>query len=298
MPSVSTLSPRALAQALLACFSWSLFPLYFALLHEVSPFEVVAWRVLFALPCCAAALAVLRQGEDVLQALRSPRMLGTLALSGLLIGVNWLVYVLAVMEGHVLAASLGYYICPLVNVLSGAVFLRERLSRRRGTALALAAIGVAMLARDALPTLWISTTLALSFGGYALTRKLAPVSALSGLTVETLVLALPAIGLLAWQATGAAGLGIGASLRIDLLLAGAGPLTALPLLLFASAARKLDLSVLGFLQFVTPSGLFLIGFFAFGEPLRPVQALCFLFIWAAIAVFCWDLLAQRRTVPA
>ncbi|SFF75028.1 chloramphenicol-sensitive protein RarD [Novosphingobium sp. CF614] len=298
MPSSpsSRLAPRlnGLLQALGANLIWALFPLYFALLRAVSPFEIVAWRVLFALPFCLAMILMLRQGGELRRVLADRRTIGALALSGLLIGINWLVYVVAVMQGHVLAASLGYYINPLVNVLTGTIFLRERLSRLQWIAVALAAVGVALLARDALPTLWISLTLALSFAGYGLTRKLAPVDSLPGLTVETLVLLVPALGLLAWQAAGPAGLSMGAAPGISLLLACAGVLTGTPLLLYAGAARRLDLSVLGFIQFMTPTGLFLLGLFAFHEPLRPVQLFCFLFIWTAIAVFCWDLLSRRR----
>jgi chloramphenicol-sensitive protein RarD len=201
------------------------------------------------------------------------------------------------MEGHVLAASLGYYINPLVNVLAATVFLHEKLTRRQWIAVALAAIGVALLAQGALDTLWISLLMAFSFAGYGLVRKLVPVDALPGLTVETIVLLVPGLGLLAWQAATPQGLMMGSSLRLDLLLACAGPLTAIPLMLFASAARRLDFSVLGFIQFVTPTGLFVLSVFVFGEPLRPVQMVCFLFIWTAIAVFCWDILSRRRQAP-
>lgn len=287
-----------LPQALGAYAVWSLFPLYFALLHAVAPFEVVVWRLLFTLPFCLASVLIFRQGAALKTALTTPRVLGALALSGLLIGANWLIYVIAVMEGHVLAASLGYYINPLVNVLAGTIFLRERLSRLQWTAVGLAAIGVAMLAGGALDTLWISMGIALSFAGYGLVRKLAPVESLPGLTVETLVLLIPALGLLGWQAPGPAGLAMGQSLNISLLLACAGIVTGIPLLLFAGAARKLDFSVLGFIQFVTPTGIFLLGLFVFGEPLRPVQIFCFLFIWTAIAVFCWDLLSRKRKAAA
>ncbi|WP_334182887.1 EamA family transporter RarD [Novosphingobium sp.] len=294
MQTASSRRSGGLAQAFGAYFIWCLFPLYFAALHAVSPFEVVAWRLLFTLPFCLVMVAVLRQGAQLRAALGNPRILGALALSGLLIGTNWLVYVIAVMEGHVLAASLGYYINPLVNVLAGTLFLRERLSRMQWTAVGLAAIGVAILSWGALDTLWISMGLALSFAGYALVRKLTPVESLPGLTVETLVLLVPALGMLIWQGTSPAGLAMGQSLTTSLLLACAGIVTGIPLLLFAGAARKLDFSVLGFIQFVTPTGVFLMGLFVFGEPLKPIQVFCFLFIWTAIAVFCWDLLSRRR----
>lgn len=286
-----------LPHALGAYAIWSLFPLYFALLKAVSPFEVVVWRLLFTLPFCLVMVLVLRQGAQLRTALTNRRVLGALALSGLLIGSNWTIYVVAVMQGHVLAASLGYYINPLVNVLAATLFLGEKLTRRQWIAVSLAAIGVGLLALGALDTLWISLMLALTFAGYGLTRKLAPVDALPGLTVETLVLLPFALAILAWRAATPEGLAIGSSLRLDLLLAFAGPLTGVPLLLFAGATKRLDFSVLGFIQFVTPTGVFLLGLFAFHEPLKPVQLVCFLFIWAAIAVFCWDLLSRRRRAP-
>lgn len=293
---MSTLQSRrsgGLPQALGAYLIWCLFPLYFALLHTVSPFEVVAWRLLFTLPFCLIIVIATRQGAQLRTALGNRRIVGALALSGVMIGTNWLVYVIAVMQGHLLATSLGYYINPLVNVLAGTIFLRERLTRLQWLAVGLAATGVAILAQGALDTLWISLVLALSFAGYGLTRKLAPVDPLPGLTVETLVLLIPALGMLGWQASSPQGLAMGSSLRIDLLLACAGPLTGVPLMLFASAARRLDFSVLGFIQFVTPTGLFAFSLFVFHEPLRPVQLVCFLFIWTAIAVFCWDLISRR-----
>ncbi len=283
-----------LLHAIGAYFIWCLFPLYFALLREVPPFEVVAWRLLFTLPFCLVIAIILRQGSQLRAAISQPRIVAALALSGLLIGSNWLVYVIAVMQGHVLAASLGYYINPLMNVLAGTLFLRERLSRLQWLAVILASAGVAILARDALDTLWISLALALSFCGYGLTRKLAPVDALSGLTIETLVLLVPALGLLAWQAGTPDGLAMGSSLKLDLLLPWAGVLTGVPLLLFAAAAQRLEFSTLGFIQFLTPTGLFLMSLFVFHEPLRTTQAVCFLFIWAAIAAFCWDILSRRK----
>ncbi|HKT85145.1 MAG TPA: EamA family transporter RarD [Novosphingobium sp.] len=284
-----------LPYAIGAYLIWCLFPLYFALLRGVSAIEVVAWRLLFTLPFCLVMIVILRQGPQLRAAIIRPRVVAALALSGLLIGTNWLAYVIAVMHGHVLAASLGYYINPLMNVLAGTLFLRERLSRLQWLAVALAAIGVAILAWDALDTLWISLTLALSFCGYGLTRKLAPVDALPGLTIETLVLLGPALGLLAWQAGTPAGLGMGSSLELNLLLPWSGVLTGVPLLLFAAAARRLEFSTLGLIQFLTPTGVFLIGLFLFHEPLKTTQAVCFLFIWTAIAAFCWDLLSRRKS---
>jgi chloramphenicol-sensitive protein RarD len=276
---------------------WGLIPLYFRLLHDVPPFELVGWRVIFTIPVCLILVALLRQFGEVRRALTTPRTLAALAVSAMLIGANWLVYVIAIATGHVFAASLGYYINPLMNVLAGTLFLHERLSHRQWIAVALATVGVGILAWGALNTLWISMGLAVSFCGYGLVRKLAPVESLPGLAVETLVLIVPALALIGWQATQPAGIALGHSPVLDITLASAGIVTGVPLLLFATAARRMDYSTLGFVQFLAPTLVFLLGLFVFHEPLRPVQLASFVMIWAAIAVFCWDLLRNRKPVP-
>jgi chloramphenicol-sensitive protein RarD len=273
---------------------WGLIPLYFRLLHDVPPFELVGWRVIFTIPVCLLLVAALRQFGEVRRALTTPRTLAALAVSAMLIGANWLIYVIAIASDHVFAASLGYYINPLMNVLAGTLFLQEKLSRRQWLAVALATIGVAVLAWGALNTLWISMGLALSFCGYGLVRKLAPVESLPGLAVETLVLIIPALGFIGWQAAQPAGISLGHSMVQDITLALAGVVTGVPLLLFATAARRMSYSTLGFVQFLAPTLVFLLGLFVFHEPLRPVQLASFVLIWAAIAVFCWDLLSARR----
>lgn len=272
---------------------WGLIPLYFRLLHAVPPFELVGWRVIFTIPVCLVLVAGLRQFGDVRRALATPRTLALLTLSAFLIGTNWLIYVYAIATDHVLAASLGYYINPLMNVLAGTVFLQERLSGRKWLAVGLAAVGVAILAGGALNTLWISMGLATSFCAYGLVRKLAPVESLPGLAVETVVLIVPAVALIGWQASQPAGISFGHSPMLDATLAMAGIVTGVPLLLFAIAVRRMSYSTLGFVQFLAPTIVFLLGLFAFHEPLRPVQLASFLLIWAAIAMFCWDLLSTR-----
>jgi chloramphenicol-sensitive protein RarD len=289
--------PSGLPHAIGVYLIWGMIPLYFRLLHEVPPFELVGWRVIFTIPVCLILVALLRQFGDVRRALTTPRTLGALAVSAVLIGGNWLIYVIAIATDHVLAASLGYYINPLMNVLAGTVFLHERLSPRKWVAVGLATIGVGVLAWGAIDTLWISMGLALTFCAYGLVRKLAPVESLPGLTVETLVLIIPALALIGWQAMRPAGISLGHSAALDATLAVAGIVTGVPLLLFATAARRMSYSALGFVQFLAPTLVFLIGLFVFHEPLRPVQLTSFLMIWAAIAVFCWDLLSARRSTP-
>lgn len=290
--------PSGLPAAVAAYLIWGLFPLYVKLLHAVPPLEFICWRILFTLPICLAIIAVRRQGADLLAGLRSPKVLGTLLASAVLIGSNWLIYVMAVQSDHLLAASLGYYINPLLNVLLGTVFLRERLSRLQWLAVGVAAVGVAALAWGARDMLAISLSLAGTFGLYGLVRKVAPVGSLPGLTIETLLLALPAVIALSIIRSDGTALHFGHDLSLSLLVAGSGIATAVPLLLFALAARRMDYSALGFVQFIAPTIVFVFGLTIFDEPLRPVQLACFVLIWAAIAVFTWDLLAKRRAAAA
>lgn len=272
---------------------WGLLPLYLWLVQDVPPFEFVGWRIIFTLPVCLLFIAMRRQGAELLCALADRRILLALGLSALLIGGNWLVYIAAIAEGHIYAASLGYYINPLVNVLIGTIFMGERLTRRQWIAVALAGAGVAALFGGALTTLWISLTLALSFALYGTVRKLVPVGAVPGLTIESALLFLPAAGLAAWYAQGPQGFSFGTDWAFSALISLAGVLTAVPLLMFAVAARRMDFSTLGFVQFLSPTLVFIIGLTMFEEPLKPAHLASFIAIWCAIAVFSWDLFARR-----
>ncbi|HCI61441.1 MAG TPA: EamA family transporter RarD, partial [Erythrobacter sp.] len=222
---------------------------------------------------------------------------GLLALSATLIAVNWVVYVWAIQNGQVYAASLGYYINPLVNVLLGTVLLGEKLSRPQWAAVGLAGIGVSLLAAGALTTLWISLTLALSFGSYGLIRKQLDVGSVPGLTIESALLLLPSLAV-AWYYAQTQGSSFAVSTELSLAIMAGGVVTAFPLLLFAIAARKLPYSMLGFIQFLAPSIVFVLGLTVFGEELKPVQAACFACIWAAAAIFVWDLVARTRKPAA
>jgi len=277
--------------ALAAYALWGLLPLYLHALDRVPPLEFVGWRTVCTLPVCLIIVLATRQGGALIAALTNPRQLAALGLSALLIGANWTIYVLAIEHGHVFAASLGYYINPLLNVLIGTLFLGERLGGRRKIAVALATAGVAVLAAGAWQTLGLSLTLAASFASYGLLRKKIPVGALPGLTIEAGLLTLPAMALIAYS-HGPAGI----AMRGDqaLLLSASGVITAVPLLLFTYAAQRMDFSALGFAQFSTPTLGFLLALFYFHETLHPVQLASFVLIWAAIAVFCWDLWARGR----
>lgn len=291
-------TPSGLAPAIAAYTIWGFLPVYLLLVRSVPPFEFVGWRIIWTLPICLMIIGLRKQGPDLRAALADRKSLLVLTGSALLVGTNWLVYVWAIQRGEVLAASLGYYINPLLNVLLGTLLLRERLNRRQWVAIALAATGVAMLLGGALTTLWISLTLATSFSLYGLLRKQVAVGSLPGLTIESTILLPPAIAIAAWYAASPAGSSFGHDLSLSLAIVVGGLVTAVPLLLFAVAARRMDYSVLGMIQFIAPTIVFVLSLTMFDQPLRPVQLTCFALIWLALAVFVWDLLARRRVASA
>ena len=290
----TTTRKNGLPLALVAYTVWGFLPLYIGLLRAVPAFELVAWRVIFTVPLCLVIAAVRHQLGEVARALRDWRLLRLLLASALLIAINWVVYIASVNNGHIYAASLGYYINPLVNVVLGTVFLGERLNRLQWGAVVVAAIGVGILLAGARDTLAISLALGLSFALYGLVRKVAPLGSLPGLTIEAVLLLPLAVATTFWFAHGNGVSSFGHEPRTSLLLVGAGVLTAVPLLCFALAARRMDLSTLGFVQFLSPTIAFILGLTVFHEPLRPVQLASFVLIWAAIALFSWDLLRRRN----
>ena len=270
---------------LTAYLIWGVMPLYFKLLAEVGPAEIVAHRILWSLVFLGVLVALWRRWAAIRAAAATGTVLVTLIVTALLIAVNWLVYIYAVVSGHVLEGSLGYYLNPLVNVLFGVVLLKERLSRAQAFACLLAGAGVAVLAAGAGQGLWISLTLAISFASYGFLRKIVSVDALEGLWVETAILAPVALVYLIWlQATGTGQFGrLGTDVDAYLVLGGA--VTATPLLLFTAAARRLPYSTLGFLQYIAPSLQFLLAVAAFGEHFSRAHAICFGAIWTALVIF-------------
>jgi chloramphenicol-sensitive protein RarD len=272
---------------------WGVLPLYFKLLAELLPSEIVAHRILWSVLFLAVLATILRRWPAIRAAFASPHVLRLLLASALLIGANWLVYIWAVLNGHVLEGSLGYYLNPLVNVLLGVVLLKERLNRAQIAAVALAAAGVAVLAVGAGDGLWISLTLAGSFAFYGYLRKVAPVESLEGLAVETVLLAPLALGWVLWLgAQGEAHFPLDAATNLLVVLAGA--VTAVPLLLFAGAARRLPYSTLGMLQYIAPSIQFLLAVLVFGERLTSAHIACFSAIWTALLIFALDGLRTGR----
>jgi len=283
-----------LAAALATHAIWGSMPVYLLLVKSVPAVEYVAWRILFTLPLCGAIVAWRKAGDEVRAVLRDRRAMLTLLASATLIAVNWFLYVWAIDSGHVYAASLGYYVLPLLMMLLGLLVLGEKLTRVQWMAVALAACGVAVLAAGALTTLWVSLSLALTFGLYGLLRKTVNAGSLAGLTVESLILAPVALAVVGWFAAQPAGSALSHGPLLALAVAFGGPMTAVPLILFAFAARRLPYTVMGFLQFTSPTIVFLLGLLVFGEELNPAQLACFVAIWCAALLFVWDILRGAR----
>ena len=290
--------PSGLAPALGAYLIWGFLPLYLMLVKSVPPFEFVAWRIIWTLPLCLLIVAFRRQFGELLGALKSPRSLLALLASSVLIAVNWFVYIWAIMAGEVYATSIGYYLNPLVNVLLGTLVLGEKLSRRQWIAVAIAAVAVALLAAGALTSLWISLCLGVSFALYGLVRKQVQVGSLPGLTIESAILLPVAGGIALWYAASPAGSAFGQDAGLSALIVFSGVVTAVPLLLFAIAARRMDYSTLGFLQYIAPTIVFFLGLFVFEQPLAPVKLISFVLIWIAVAIFASDLWARRKAASA
>jgi chloramphenicol-sensitive protein RarD len=276
---------KGILSAALAYVIWGLFPLYFKLLSDIAPLEVLVHRVLWSLLFLLGVLAMRRQWHWLKQARSQPRLLGVSAISATLLSANWLTYIWSVTNGHVIEASLGYFITPLVNVLLGYTVLHERLRKAQWAALALAAAGVLWLAWQGGRFPWIAVVLACTFGGYGLMRKTAPLGPLEGLTLETMLLTPLALGLGTWGLWKGVGGFPTQSTLTNAMLIGIGPVTAIPLLLFAAGARRISMSTLGLLQYLGPSIQFVLGLWLFKEPFSGARAVGFGLIWAALVVY-------------
>ncbi|WP_449409212.1 EamA family transporter RarD [Microbacterium maritypicum] len=276
---------------------WGVLPLYFLLLTPTGPWEVVAWRVLLSLVFCVILLTVMRGWAAFRVIIRQPRLLGWTALAGLLIYVNWQVFLIGTLTGHVLETSLGYFINPITTVLLGVFVLKERIRRLQWTAIGIAAVAVVVIVVLYGSFPWIALSLTASFGLYGLIKKkIGPaVDAVSGLTLESFWLIPIAVVQLVLVATTPEGITMGANGPWHAaLLAFAGVATAVPLLLFAAGARRIHLTVIGMIQFITPVMQFLIGAVVLGEPMPLERWIGFVLVWVAIAVFVTDLLLAAR----
>ncbi|USI74847.1 EamA family transporter RarD [Sphingomonas morindae] len=275
---------------------WGALPLYLHLLSAVPPAQVLAHRILWSLLLLGAIVLLGRRLAAIRAAARGATLLA-LAASATLIAGNWFIYIWSVANHHMIEASLGYFVTPLVNVLLGLALLGERLGRLQGLAILLAAAGVAALVAAGGGALWITLGLAFTFSIYGVIRKRVAIDALGGLTVETLLLAPLALALLLLaRHQGDAAFGTGT--RLDLLLVLAGPVTAVPLLMFAAAARRLRYATMGVLQYIAPTLQFLEAVLLFGEPVRRVDLIGFALIWAGCALYAGASLAGARTARA
>jgi len=293
---------RGVAYATAAYLFWGLSPLYWKLLAAVPSRELLAHRVVWCALLLTGLLVFRRRLGELRAVLRSGGGLGTLLVTTVLIAANWYLYIWAVNHDRVLAASLGYYINPLVTVLLGMVVLRERLSRWQWASLGLAAVGVAVMVARVGEVPWLSLAMAVTFAFYSLLRKRVAAGPAAGLLVETALLSPVALGylLVAAGAGGAFGRGVGGfgPLAAGLLLAASGAITALPLLWFTHGARLLPLSTVGLLQYLAPSAQFLLAVFVYGEPFAAGHLAAFVCIWAALALFTADVRRRYRRSAA
>lgn len=272
---------------------WGCFPLFFALFQNVPAYEILFHRIIWSCVFLAVVITFLRRWRPVKVALKEPRKLGRVMGCAILIATNWGLYIYAVETHHVLQASLGYFLTPLVSVALGMLVLREKMTRLQGAAVVLAGCGIPLqlILLGSVP--WISLVIATTFGTYGLLRKQVALDGLSGLFVETLLL-LP-IGLMALAALDYADM---SHFTVDagttFLLVASGVITALPLLAFAGAARRLKLSTVGFLTYINPTLQFLIALFVFGEPIGQIQMISFVMIWTASALYSWSAWQSRE----
>jgi chloramphenicol-sensitive protein RarD len=278
---------RGLIYAFSAYGAWGVFPLYFKAIRAVDAPEILAHRVAWSAIFLAGLVTVQRRWREYARAFGSVRSVAIYAASTALVTTNWLLYIWAVVSGHVLDASLGYFMNPLVNVLLGAIFLRETLRPRQAMAVGLAAIGVLLLVLRAGRFPSLALALAFSFGGYGFVRKRAAIDPIVGLLVETSLISPLAAGLIAlraWQGTG----GLGRDTATTVLLVMAGVITAVPLIWFAHGVRNLRLATMGLIQFMTPTLQFLFAVLLFHEPFTNAHAIAFCCIWASLIVYTSD----------
>jgi chloramphenicol-sensitive protein RarD len=293
----ATETARGVLYAFAAYATWGITPLYFKSVNGVAPLEVLAHRIVWSLALLLLIALITRRVARVWRVFRQPRLVGTLALTTLLITSNWPVYIYAVQQGEVLQTSLGYFINPLISVLLGSIFLGERLRPLQWFSVLLAAAGVMVMSISIGHLPWISLFLAISFALYGYLRKQAPVAPLEGLAVETLLVFVPALCYLLFRSWTGQGSFLSGQPRLDLLLPLAGPATTLPLLLFAAAALRLRLVTIGLMQYLSPTLQFLLAVFVFREPFGEAQLASFILIWSGLALQVCDVLFRLAHPP-
>lgn len=287
---------KGMLSGIAAYAMWGFFPIYWKLLHDVPALQLLGHRIVWSFLLLLAVILVTHQWADFRLQLNA-RMFKVYLIAALLIGINWLTYVWAVNEGFIVETSLGYFINPLLSVLMGVIFLRERLRAGQWIPVGLAAIGVAYLTFAYGRPPWIALLLAFTFGFYGLVKKLAPLGSVFGLGLETGILFLPALVYLGWEQTGTSAAFLHSGLTADLLMIGAGVVTTIPLLMFATAAKQIPLTMIGILQYLAPTIQFLIGVFLYKEPFDASRLIGFGLVWLALIIF-WveNFLAMRAPV--
>ncbi|TGQ83343.1 EamA family transporter RarD [Mesorhizobium sp. M8A.F.Ca.ET.173.01.1.1] len=285
---------RGFLLALGAYLLWGLLPFYMKAVAHLPLAEVIAHRIVWSVPIAAAVLVWAGRTADFKAAIRSPRTIAMAALTAALISVNWGIYVWAIAVDRTVETALGYYINPLVNVVVGALLLGERLDRLQIAAVALAAVAVAVLTIDGGKLPWVSLALAFSFAAYGFFRKTLPIGPSQGFLLEVLLLSVPALGYIVFLIATGQDHFVSSNGTDTALLIGCGPVTAVPLLLFAFGAKLLRLSTIGIMQYIAPTMVFLIAVLIFDEPFGTTQAIAFALIWAALAIYSWSMLATAR----
>ncbi len=280
-----------------AYVSWGVLPIYWKWLHHVPALQLISHRILWSFFALAVVILLTQRWKEFRQAVFAPGVLRLYTAAALLIGINWLTYVWAVNAGHIVETSLGYFINPLLSVLIGVIFLHEHLRPRQWVPLGLAVAGVLFLtfAYGSLP--WIALTLAFSFGLYGLVKKIAPLGSLYGLTLETGILLIPAFCYLLYSDKIGSGAFLHTGTSSDFLMIGAGLVTTIPLLMFASATQRISLSLVGILQYISPTLQFLIGVIIYKEPFTHIQFIGYSIIWVALILFAAEGYLTYRAKP-
>jgi chloramphenicol-sensitive protein RarD len=285
---------RGILYAIGAYVLWGMFPAYWKMLQHVPAIQLIAHRVFWSFLLLVMFIFLTKKGDQFAQSVRKPGVLRIYFAAALLIGINWGVYVWAVNAGYIVETSLGYFINPLISVLLGVVFLRERLRPLQWLPIALAAAGVIYLTVNYGKLPWIALTLATSFGIYGLVKKTAPLNSINGLTLETGILFMPAVILLVLGEINGEGAFLHTGLRSDLLMFGAGFATTIPLLLFSSAAQLIPLSMVGILQYIAPTLQLILGVLVYQEPFSQTQWVGFGMVWLALAIYSYEGFRHRR----
>lgn len=277
-----------------AYVAWGFFPIYWKFLHHVPAIQLIGHRIIWSCLLLIVFILITKQWDEFRKTINA-KVIRIYTIAAILIGINWLVYVWAVNASFIVETSLGYFINPLLSVLMGVVFLKERLRMAQWIPVVLAAIGVTYLTfvYGRLP--YIALSLAFSFGLYGLVKKLSPLGSLYGLTIETGILLVPALGYLLFVEANSTAAFLHTGIPSDLLMIGAGFITTIPLLMFASAARSIPLWVVGLLQYIAPTLQFLIGIFIYKEPFSHNQLIGFGIVWAALIVFLVENYLANRT---